>query len=155
MKICIVGSGAMGGLYGARLIMAGEEVVFVDSHQSVVDKINNQGLHLTGVDGEHWIPAVASTQSSNLHRQILFSFIPIPTIPRQRLFMLKTCSMPTVDGVSPSKMASATLRNCRKNWEHTEWPGVSATTARHRPLQGTRFIPTPVDLDRRDQQGPE
>ena len=106
MKICIVGSGAMGGLYGARLIMAGEEVVFVDSHQSVVDNINNQGLHLTGVDGEHWIPAVASTQSSD--------FAPA-TIPRQRLFMPKTCSMPAVDGVSPSKMASATLRNCRKN----------------------------------------
>ena len=55
MKICIVGSGAMGGLYGARLIMAGEEVVFVDNRQLVVDNINNQGLHLTGVDGEHWI----------------------------------------------------------------------------------------------------
>ena len=64
MKICIVGSGAMGGLYGARLIMAGEEVVFVDNRQLVVDNINNQGLHLTGVDGEHWIRAVASTQSS-------------------------------------------------------------------------------------------
>ena len=61
MKICIVGSGAMGGLYGARLIMAGEEVVFVDNRQLVVDNINNQGLHLTGVDGEHWIRAVAST----------------------------------------------------------------------------------------------
>ena len=65
MKICIVGSGAMGGLYGARLIMAGEEVVFVDNRQLVVDNINNQGLHLTGVDGEHWIRAVASTQSSD------------------------------------------------------------------------------------------
>ena len=65
MKICIVGSGAMGGLYGARLIMAGEEVVFVDNRQPVVDNINNQGLHLTGADGEHWIPAVASTQSSD------------------------------------------------------------------------------------------
>ena len=65
MKICIVGSGAMGGLYGARLIMAGEEVVFVDNRQLVVDNINNQGLHLTGADGEHWIPAVASTQSSD------------------------------------------------------------------------------------------
>ena len=65
MKICIIGAGAMGGLYGARLVMAGEEVYFVDNRQSVVDNINQQGVHLTGVDGEHWIPAKASTMASD------------------------------------------------------------------------------------------
>ena len=45
MKICIIGAGAMGGLYGARLIMAGEEVHFIDNRQSVVDNINQQGVH--------------------------------------------------------------------------------------------------------------
>ena len=50
MKICIIGAGAMGGLYGTRLIMAGEEVHFVDNRQSVVDNINQQGVHLTGID---------------------------------------------------------------------------------------------------------
>ena len=65
MKICIIGAGAMGGLYGTRLIMAGEEVHFVDNRQSVVDNINQQGVHLTGVDGEHWIPAKASVTASD------------------------------------------------------------------------------------------
>ena len=65
MKICIIGAGAMGGLYGARLIMAGEEVNFVDNRQSVVNNINQQGVHLTGVDGEHWIPAQASTTAGD------------------------------------------------------------------------------------------
>ena len=52
MKICIIGAGAMGGLYGGRLIMAGQEVSFVDSRQDVVDNINQNGLHVTGIDGE-------------------------------------------------------------------------------------------------------
>ena len=65
MKICIIGAGAMGGLYGARLIMAGEEVAFVDNRQSVIDNINEQGFHFSGVDGEHWVPANASLQASD------------------------------------------------------------------------------------------
>jgi 2-dehydropantoate 2-reductase len=60
MKICIIGAGAMGGLYGARLIRAGQDVSFVDNRQDVVDNINRDGLHLTGVDGEHWIAGPAS-----------------------------------------------------------------------------------------------
>ena len=49
MKICIIGAGAMGGLYGGRLIMAGQEVSFVDSRQDVVDNINqNAGLDRCG-----------------------------------------------------------------------------------------------------------
>ena len=30
MKICVVGAGAMGGLMGTKLLLAGEEVMFID-----------------------------------------------------------------------------------------------------------------------------
>ena len=65
MKICIIGAGAMGGLYGGRLIMAGQEVSFVDSRQDVVDNINQNGLHVTGIDGEHRIPGRASIDAAD------------------------------------------------------------------------------------------
>ena len=65
MKICIIGAGAMGGLYGARLIRAGQDVSFVDNRQDVVHNINRDGLHLSGVDGEHWIPGPASVDAAD------------------------------------------------------------------------------------------
>jgi len=46
MKIVIVGAGAMGGLFAARLGAAGETVSVVDIWQEHIDAINTQGLSL-------------------------------------------------------------------------------------------------------------
>jgi 2-dehydropantoate 2-reductase len=64
MRICIIGAGAMGGLYGGRLVLAGQEVCFVDKRDATVAAFNGDGLHYDGVDGEHWIKAPAATSAA-------------------------------------------------------------------------------------------
>lgn len=46
MKIAIVGAGAMGGLFGARLALAGQEVSFVEASAQTIEVISRQGLRL-------------------------------------------------------------------------------------------------------------
>lgn len=51
MKIVIIGAGAMGGLFAARLAAAGELVSVVDVWQEHIDTINQQGLLLETAEG--------------------------------------------------------------------------------------------------------
>jgi 2-dehydropantoate 2-reductase len=44
MKISIIGSGAMGSLYGGRLSLAGQDVVLFDVYQDHVEKVRRDGL---------------------------------------------------------------------------------------------------------------
>lgn len=50
MKICIVGAGAIGGLLGAKLALAGEDVTFIARNRNL-EAINAQGFKLTLEDG--------------------------------------------------------------------------------------------------------
>ena len=47
MKIGIVGAGAMGQLFGARLQLAGNSVVFIDAAASTIEALNRDGITLT------------------------------------------------------------------------------------------------------------
>lgn len=51
MRIAIVGAGAMGSIFGARLAEAGEEVLLVDVSTSLVEKINADGVSVETGDG--------------------------------------------------------------------------------------------------------
>jgi len=46
MKISIIGSGAMGSLFGGKLALAGQDVVLYDVYKDHVDKINEAGLSI-------------------------------------------------------------------------------------------------------------
>jgi 2-dehydropantoate 2-reductase len=61
VRICVVGAGAMGGLYGGRLALAGHDVSFVDANPATVEEINANGLHLDGIGGDHRIRAPAAS----------------------------------------------------------------------------------------------
>jgi len=50
MKITVVGAGAIGGLLGARLALAGEEVTFIARNRNL-EAINAGGFRLIGEDG--------------------------------------------------------------------------------------------------------
>ncbi len=66
MKICIIGAGAMGGLYGGRLVLAGQDVQFIEQRQAAVDALNNGAYLFDGIDGEHRIKAPAATGADGL-----------------------------------------------------------------------------------------
>lgn len=46
MRIGIVGAGAMGGFFGARLLQAGQDVSFIDVSETTLQAIRSQGLRL-------------------------------------------------------------------------------------------------------------
>ena len=60
MKIAIVGAGAMGSLYGARLTQAGEEVWLVDTWQEHIAAIKEEGLTVTSANGVETVPVKAT-----------------------------------------------------------------------------------------------
>ena len=52
MKIAVLGAGAMGCLYGARLKQAGENVTLIDVNQAHMDAVNQKGLLVKYEEGE-------------------------------------------------------------------------------------------------------
>jgi 2-dehydropantoate 2-reductase len=56
MRVTIVGAGAIGGLAGAWMSMAGEDVTFVDVNREHVDALRSRGILIDGARGEHRLP---------------------------------------------------------------------------------------------------
>jgi len=61
MKIAIVGSGAMGSVYGALLADAGNELWLFDQWREHVDAMRKDGLRCTGASGERTVRVNATT----------------------------------------------------------------------------------------------
>lgn len=61
MEILIVGPGAMGCLFAARLQRAGNNVVLMDYRQKRADYINRHGIIVEGVSGEYRVQVPAVT----------------------------------------------------------------------------------------------
>jgi 2-dehydropantoate 2-reductase len=59
MKICVIGAGAMGSVFGGLLARAGNEVVLVDIWREQVAAVNASGLRLSGALGELRTPVRA------------------------------------------------------------------------------------------------
>ena len=51
MRIAVIGAGAMGQLFGARLARAGNEVVMIDTSRRVVDRLATSGIALREHEG--------------------------------------------------------------------------------------------------------
>lgn len=62
MKIAILGAGALGCYYGARLAEAGNDVCFIG--RSVCEPLRTKGLHVQSVHGDIHLPQVQVCQSS-------------------------------------------------------------------------------------------
>lgn len=63
MRIAVIGCGAMGSVYAARLALGGHEVLAVDRWAEHVAAIDADGLLLSGPDGEHRAAVRATTQA--------------------------------------------------------------------------------------------
>ena len=66
MKIAIIGAGSIGSLFGGFLTQSGESVILVDKYAQRVDLLNESGLRIEGVSGEHRIAVKAVTNVQNL-----------------------------------------------------------------------------------------
>ena len=63
MRIYVVGSGAMGSLYGGLLNRAGYDVTLIDLWAEHVEAINQKGLHLDGISGDLTLKLKAVTKT--------------------------------------------------------------------------------------------
>ncbi|MDP7722528.1 ketopantoate reductase family protein [Mycobacterium sp. TY814] len=61
MKVAVIGCGAMGSIYAAKLAAAGNEVLVVDRHQPGIDQIARHGLRVTGPDYDQTVQLRANT----------------------------------------------------------------------------------------------
>jgi 2-dehydropantoate 2-reductase len=66
MKIAVVGAGAMGSIFGARLREAGEDVVLVDVSQPLVEKINADGVSVARDGDERAVRVDATTDPAGV-----------------------------------------------------------------------------------------
>lgn len=63
MHIVVIGAGAMGGLFGAKLAAAGHDVLLYDTWEEHVDAIKQRGLFVEGSDGTPIRYQVSATSS--------------------------------------------------------------------------------------------
>lgn len=63
MKIAIVGAGAMGGLFGARLALAGQDVSFIEASDATIAVISQRGLRLETPAGKQTVQVPISRAS--------------------------------------------------------------------------------------------
>lgn len=66
MKIAIVGSGAMGSLFGGLLAESGNEVYLLDVWKEHVETINKKGLWIEGLSGDRFIKIKAVTEPTEI-----------------------------------------------------------------------------------------
>ncbi len=66
MKICMIGSGAMGSVFGGLLCKAGFDVTLVDLRADHVVAIRERGLRIDGVRGEHVVRPPVSVDHAGL-----------------------------------------------------------------------------------------
>lgn len=66
MKICMIGAGAMGGVYGGLLARSGVDVTLIDNRADHVAAIRRDGLRIEGVRGDHSVRMEARTDADGL-----------------------------------------------------------------------------------------
>lgn len=67
MHFLIVGPGAMGCLFAARLAKAGQEVTLLDYRAERAKAITRGGIRVEGISGEYQVPVAATTGQPDFH----------------------------------------------------------------------------------------
>lgn len=91
MKIAIIGCGAMGSIYAAKLAAAGNDVLAIDQDQPSIDQIARDGLRVTGPGYDVTVPLRASTTAPNEAMDLIVLAVKaadVTTGARQALRML-------------------------------------------------------------------
>ena len=78
MKISVIGSGAMGSLFGGKLAIAGENVVLYDVYRDHIDTVNKEGLSIEDAEtGKITVvhPQASSDPESVKNSDVLLIFV--------------------------------------------------------------------------------
>lgn len=106
MKVCVVGAGAIGGLVGVKMILAGDEVTLVDIGAHL-EAIRKNGLKVIGPDGKEEIArpakAVATVAEAGKQDLVILALKTqhIASVAKSlsTLFGTDTCLVPVQNGL--------------------------------------------------------
>ena len=86
MKVSVIGTGAMGSIYGSFFAKNNFDVLCYDVWDEHVDAINNKGLRVSGISGDHTEKKIRATTNFNeLKDRDLYI---IQSMERDGLFLL-------------------------------------------------------------------
>lgn len=104
MDICIAGAGAIGCTLAARLSESGQNVKVL-ARGTTLETLNNTGIHLTDIDGEHNAKVFASDSAEEIGPQdLIFICSKAPALPAMLKLIApmlheKTIVIPVVNGI--------------------------------------------------------
>ena len=132
MKVAILGSGAVGGYYGARLAQSGHDVTFI-ARGAHLAAIRDRGLEIISPAlGDFTVRAGAESETSLVG--------PVDLV----LFAVKTYDNPTALPLLPPLLGDATVVLTVQNG--VDSPGeVAAVAGEGRTLGGTTYIATALE----------
>lgn len=128
MRIAILGSGAVGGYFGARLARAGNDVTFV-ARGAHLAAIRNGGLGIRSPLGDFTVRAAAESDTSRIG--------PVDLV----IFAVKTYDSATALPLLPPLLGPETLVLTLQNGVESA-DEVAAVARRERVLGGTTYIAT-------------
>jgi 2-dehydropantoate 2-reductase len=128
IRYCIIGAGALGGLYGGMLARAGREVHFL--LHSDFDHVRKQGLRVDSVLGDFHLPG----EALHLHRDV--SSIPACDVT---IVGLKTTRNHLLAELLPNPTCGGGVVLCLQNGLHSELDSV-AVVGPERVLGGCCFL---------------
>ncbi|MBI3967456.1 MAG: 2-dehydropantoate 2-reductase [Chloroflexi bacterium] len=81
----VVGAGAIGGVFGARIARAGRPIVFVDAWTPHLEKIKAEGIFVDGAQGEsrHQVPTYGLDELDQLPRPVKNVFLAVKSYDTQ------------------------------------------------------------------------
>jgi len=138
MKIAVVGSGAVGGYYGALLARAGHEVVFL-ARGAHLDAIRARGLRVSGPLGEWDVLARAESDASAVGPADLV------------LLAVKTYDNDSALPLLPALCGGSTLVLTLQNGVDSP-EAAAAVVGHHRVIAGAAYIATAIAAPGRIEQ---
>ncbi len=115
LKIAVVGVGAIGGLFGARLIQAGHDVTFIARGQTLT-VLQHDGLNVESIDGNIHLPTVPVTDDPSTIGPVDLVIVSVKATqieaiaPSLRpLLGPRTAVMPVQNGVEASAQLASAL----------------------------------------------
>lgn len=115
LRIAVIGVGAIGGLYGARLLQAGHHVSFV-ARGATLAALQRDGLFIESIDGDLHLPSVTVTDDPATIGEVDVVLVAVKATqiegiaPSLRpLLGRETAVVPTQNGVEASAQLAAAL----------------------------------------------
>ena len=118
MKIAVIGTGAVGGYFGGRLALSGQEVIFIARGDNLC-ALQTQGLKVDSLAGDFHLTAVQATDDParvGMVDVVLVGVkawqVPEAAMEMRPLFGEGTCALPLQNGIdAPAQLAAVLGKN--------------------------------------------